>query len=269
MTTAGLDLGTSLAKAVWGDPRQAKTLPLSQAPALLAELRAAGVTRLGVAGLSYGRVDLAGFDVVAVTGDAIERELEVQARGVRALLAEAGRELERFLVVSLGTGISYAFVDGDAVRRFPLGSAVGGGFLSGLSRLLGAASWADFAAVAAAGQPVDLRVEDQLPSTRGTPTGQLVLAHFGTARAETPPADAYASLLSTVATGVARDLALMLHMPDFVPPQQVVLVGSLTLLEPLVARLQAFVAGWLQREAVVLADAPYALAVGAQQAALG
>jgi pantothenate kinase len=266
MTLAGLDLGTSLAKAVWGEPRQAQTAPLEQVADLIAALRADGVTRVGLAGVSYQRVPLDGFEVLEVTGAEIDRELAVQADGVRQLLAEEGRQPERFLAVSLGTGISYTLAEGQGTRRFPLGSAVGGGFLRGLSQLLGAPSWEAFLAEAAQGQPVDLLVEDQLPATRGTPTGRLVLAHFGRADADTPRPDAFASLFSTVATGVARDLALMQFTPGFEPPEPIVFVGSLAQVEPLKGALTRYVQGLLGREPLFPAQGAYALALGALRA---
>ena len=53
MTLAGLDLGTSRAKAVWGDPQRARSTSIDATAELLEALRADGVTRVAVAGASH------------------------------------------------------------------------------------------------------------------------------------------------------------------------------------------------------------------------
>ncbi|MGE0711777.1 MAG: hypothetical protein AB7N76_30485 [Planctomycetota bacterium] len=268
MKAAGLDLGSTLAKAVWRDPGAPNGLALRRceraaAPALLDELRAAGVRRLGVTGTGFRSLDLAGFAASEVTGADIDREVAVQARGARALLAAEGRPIAgSMLVVSVGTGVSYGLsAPGAAARRFPLGSALGGGFLRGLGALLGAPDFAALAAESASGHAADILVADLLPETSGTPVGELVVAHFGRADAATPRPDALASLVATVATSIGRDLALLAQQPGWGLPEAVVFLGSTLALPALAAALE----GWTRR----LGATPYLPALGAHALALG
>lgn len=168
--------------------------------------------------------------------------------------------------MSVGTGVSYALSPpGQPARRFPLGSAVGGGFLAGLGGALGLADVHELAAEAARGQPVDLCVEDLLPAQSGSALGRMVVAHFGRAGAETPRPDLCATLFSTVSTGIARDLLLIRGSTGWSLPADVAFLGSTLDLEP----LRAGLLGWAQvlgLRALVPPLGAYALAWGARLA---
>jgi type II pantothenate kinase len=93
-------------------------------------------------------------------------EFAAWARGAQVLAGRAGWTLpQRYLLVSLGTGTSILEIDGEAFQRIG-GTALGGGTLLGLARLLcRAESFAEAAALAARGERgrVDLLVRDIYP----------------------------------------------------------------------------------------------------------
>lgn len=266
----GIDSGSTLVKAAWGEPGRLQTRRVSrdQLPALLAELRDLGARRLGLAGTRYRDPAFAelGLERVEVTGEDIDREVELQTRGLRSLLAAEGEDPAALLIVSVGTGVSYALSEaGLPARRFPLGSALGGGFLAGLGAALGLADVQELAAEASRGEVVDLCVADLLPGQAKSALGRMVVAHFGRAGAETPRPDLCATLFSTVSTGIARDLLLIRGSAGWSLPDDVAFVGSTLDLAP----LRAGLLGWartLGLRALVPPLGAYALAWGARLA---
>ena len=232
------------------------------------ELGELGAQRLGLAGTRYRdpAFAAAGLELVEVTGEDIEREVEVQARGLRSLLAASGEEPDELLIVSVGTGVSYALSEAQTpARRFPLGSALGGGFLAGLGAALGLADVQELAAEAGRGEVVDLCVADLLPGQAGSPLGRMVVAHFGRAQAGTPRPDLCATLFSTVTTGIARDLLLIRGSAGWRLPADVAFVGSTLDLAP----LREGLLGWAEALGLRALTPPlgaYALAWGARLA---
>lgn len=269
----GVDCGSTLVKAAWGEPERPRTRRVERAelPRLLAELREQGARRLGLAGTRYRDPAFAasGLELVELTGDDIDGEVELQARGLRSLLAAQGEAPADLLIVSVGTGVSYGLSQaGEAARRFPWGSAIGGGFLAGLGAALGLADVHALAAEASRGEAVDLQVADLLPGLAGSASGRMVVAHFGRAGADTSRPDLCASLFNTVATGVARDLLLIRGSAGWSLPDDVAFVGSTLDLPPLRARLL----GWAEAlglRAWVPPRGAFALAWGARLALSG
>jgi len=105
-------------------------------------------------------------------------EFDAWPRGAAVLAGRAGWSLpQRHLLVSLGTGTSILAVDGQAAARVG-GSALGGGTLLGLARLLcGSESFAEVTALAARGERgrVDLLVGDVYPEGPEGPQGDIAL----------------------------------------------------------------------------------------------
>lgn len=93
-------------------------------------------------------------------------EFAAWTRGAQVLAGRAGWILpQRYLLVSLGTGTSILEIDGTTFQRIG-GTALGGGTLLGLARLLcGVESFAEAVALAARGERgrVDLLVRDVYP----------------------------------------------------------------------------------------------------------
>jgi len=159
--TVGIDVGATLAKLVLqrGDELMRARHASADLPAVAAQVARWEPRRIAATGGGAAELgpELAGVPVERVG------EFEAWARGAPLVAAEAGVELPpSYLLVSLGTGTSVlALRDGQAERVG--GSALGGGTLLGLGRLLVAAgSFAEIAGLAARGdrRQVDLLVGD-------------------------------------------------------------------------------------------------------------
>src|SRR5262245_32655144 len=205
MTTRGvlgIDMGATLCKlALRRETLVTEHWPARDLDAVAARVRALAPGRIVVTG---GGADRLG---AALAGLALEQvgEFDAWARGAGVLAAEEGRPLPAsYLLVSLGTGTSVLAVTADGVQRVG-GTALGGGTLVGLGRLLLATdSFATLAALAAGGDRarVDLVLADVYPATASTEAGQLTAAAFAKL-ASTAPADVAHALLGLVGENVA------------------------------------------------------------------
>ena len=265
---AGIDVGTTLTKAVWSKDGQRVYASTAERtwPDLLDQLRADGVTRVATVGIGADptrRAGLDAFEAVPPLGEPIATEIRLQVDGARALLADDAPDVEAFLLVAIGSGTSYALVEGPRIKRFPYGNPIGGAFLRGLGLALGIDDHAELARAAAAGRSLDLRVEEVVPELKGTPTGDFVVADFVKSKLGSPRDDVAAGLVQCVATATLRDLLLIDAAEGFHVPQHVVVVGSTAAGTP--ALVDALRKGTeaLGRHLHAPARGPFALALGA------
>lgn len=157
---AGIDVGATLCKlALQRDGFAVAHYPSTDLGGVRALVEAWQPRRIGVTG---GGADRLGPDMAGVLLKHVS-EFEAWGRGGAAVAALDGTALPpRHLLVSLGTGTSVLLVDGHRVERVG-GTALGGGTLIGLGRLLlGTDVFDDIAALAARGdrRTVDLLVSD-------------------------------------------------------------------------------------------------------------
>jgi pantothenate kinase len=225
MSKAGIDCGSTLVKAVWMAGPHLRLATLSDnvaAQAAIQTMRSDGVKHIRLTGT--GAADFPASDFAKVTrGDGIDDEIRMQADGTRWLLSRATASAPRkFILASVGTGISYTTVSGRKAKRSPLGSSHGGGTIMGLAGLVGITDFAALTAAAARGTPPDLLVKDKLPATNGTPTGELIIAHFAKANASVD--DTCAGIFSFAAASVFKDLAVLRMIPF--SPKDIVIVGT-------------------------------------------
>ncbi|HHX28636.1 MAG: hypothetical protein ACOX5Q_09845 [Bacillota bacterium] len=114
-------------------------------------------------------------------------ELEAFWAGARQMLADEGRPSDSFVLVAFGTGTSVFTISGGKGTR-TAGTAVGGGTLTGLSRLLlGTSDFENFMDLASRGDRhrVDLMVSDLYPDAAASPVlDALTAANFGSKRIE-------------------------------------------------------------------------------------
>ncbi|HSD12531.1 MAG TPA: hypothetical protein VLC10_03155 [Patescibacteria group bacterium] len=266
---AGIDCGTSRIKAAWRDAGGMHRFFSSSDVCEVADrLKKEGVTKLRVTGIG-GRVP-EGFDVVGPADDPIADEIALQSEGARRLLAAQGGPDAGFLLVSVGTGTSYTLVpDRGDPRRFPLGNAIGGGFIAGL------AAWqaVDRSAIdgfASRGRPRDVLIKDLVPAKDGTLEGEFVVSHFGKdevmgacviPEGGRPLDDYCATIVHCAAVTVIRDVMLIGMIEGFAA-EDVVFIGT-----P-VAKMTALV-GHLSRYAAALGKRAHFPENGEYAAALG
>jgi len=224
---AGMDFGSTFTKAVWktDDIYRFASTQETSLEAILHELKNSGITQLNVAGIRYTPKYALDFDVRTEEEDPIQNEIRLQAAGAQKLLELNGTPLDEFLLVSVGTGTSYTYVSKDAVRKFPIGNSIGGGFISGLSHVLEINDYKDFARYASEGQPLDTKIKDVLPVKEGTIEGEFVIANFGKATLSSSKKDICTSIVHAVAISTIKDVLVTGLIPDYATTQ-VVFVGS-------------------------------------------
>jgi type II pantothenate kinase len=107
-------------------------------------------------------------------------EFQAVEEGTRRLLKDQNHELERFIVVNIGTGTSFFMADDRNFTRV-LGSGIGGGMFMGLGSILtGVTEFAALVRLAAKGQreTVDLMVMDIYEAQESPVPENLTAANF-------------------------------------------------------------------------------------------
>lgn len=199
--TVGLDLGATLAKLALGGLEEVARLPSEDLGGIRARIESWSPDRLAATGggaSSLGET-FAGLPVEHVG------EFEAWAAGAPRVAAHAGLELpERYLLVSVGTGTSVLAVEGETAERVG-GTALGGGTLLGLGRLLvGTEGFTAIAELASRGdrRAVDLLVGDVYPHGVDELAAQLNAASFGKLHS-TAPEDLAHALAGMIGENVA------------------------------------------------------------------
>jgi type II pantothenate kinase len=262
---AGLDIGSSLVKAVWmhhGEYRYSSTadVPLEQIARQMSEEK---VTHLNLAGIGNKAACLEGFSISAAEGDIIGNEVMLQAKGTKRLLEMQGYALGEFLLVSIGTGTSYTLATKAGAKKFPIGNPLGGGFINGLGKIFGANNYDELAAMSEEGLALDLLIKDMIPEKSGTIEGEMVVANFGKAAYDSGIPSAYASIISTVAIAIVKDIAVFMSVPDFQPPKDVVFIGSTVARTPLLKDMLYANSKLIGKAAYFPEHGEFALAMGA------
>jgi type II pantothenate kinase len=175
----GADVGATLAKLVVrrADGRtRLRTLPTRAIEQVAREVESAGAERVGLTG--GGAPELA---ALLHSDTARAPEFEAWRVGASAMLREASAgDIERYLLVSLGTGTSAMLVDGSSVTRAG-GTALGGGTVVGLgAALIGTADFDQLVSLAREGdrRNVDLLVSDVYRSGESPLPGDLNASSF-------------------------------------------------------------------------------------------
>jgi type II pantothenate kinase len=199
--TLGIDVGATLCKlAVLDGGLCTEHHPSRDLDVVRTRVEALAPARVVATG---GGADRLGDAIAGVTiGHA--SEFEAWARGAPIVAAAEGVTLPgRYLLVSLGTGTSILAVGDGRVERVG-GTALGGGTVVGLGRLLvGATSFEDVTALAAQGNrhSVDLMVGDVYRGTVSSVASELTASSFAKLDSTAPPDVAHA-LMGLVAENV-------------------------------------------------------------------
>lgn len=266
---AGFDIGSTLIKVVWQEDNHWQFDSTAHQPLdiLLRNLQKKRISHLHITGIGLNHVPLIkGFELRKRKGDAIMAELLNQVAGINYLLAQQNKShVQDYLLVSIGTGTSYTRVRGASVRKFPLGNALAGGFLYGMSKFMGYSHYTDFLNIAKEGklENVELLLKDKIAETASKPEGNLLVAHLAKAETDTSKSDLQMGFLNMIAIGVVRDILLIDLIPEFSGIKQVVCIGSNvendSPLKSLLTQYQDFI----QKELVFVEHGAYANALGA------
>jgi type II pantothenate kinase len=258
----GIDAGASL----WKVARMGESLEMEHFPAgAVEEVR----RRVGGWGPEQVHVTGGGAARIAAVLDGMQvryvSEFEAWARGAPVLAGRAGWILpERYLLVSLGTGTSVLEIDdsgGGSVRRIG-GSALGGGTLLGLARLLcGAESFAEAAGLASRGERgrVDLLVGDVYPQGDIELDPRLTASNFAKL-ASREPADLAHALMGLLGENIGIACAAMAHARAV---ETLVFGGSALEGNPALQEILRLTVQFAGREARLLPDGAFCGAVGA------
>ncbi len=271
---AGIDCGTSHMKAVW---RQADDLHAfassSDGDDIVACLARHGIMQARLTGIGPAPA-LGRIAAVRCAADPIEDEIALQADGARRLLAGTpGTPEGDFLLVSVGTGTSYTLVPKDGPpRRFPIGNAIGGGFIAGLAAMQ-ALEIDRIDDLARRGTALDLLVKDLVPAAAGTLQGEFVVSHFGklgiprfTPEAPADGADPLGDICTTIvhcaAVAIIRDVLILGMIPGFAADDAVFIGTPVAKMVALRGHFARYAAG-LGKRAHFPENGEYAAALGA------
>jgi type II pantothenate kinase len=227
--------------------------------------------------LAKGGVDLANLTKLAVTGGrhrllpAQIGACVVQSVGELAAIGRGGQaiataidETQPLLVVSAGSGTAMIKAQGRSYNHVT-GTAVGGGTMLGLSRLLiGTVDPQAIDELAQAGNSngVDLSLADVITGPIGSLPAAATAVNFGRmARSTTSPN--HADLAAGIITLVGQTIALIaINAARTLPTAQIVITGHLT--DMLTIRRMLAAVGALYGQTFQMpADAGYATALGA------
>jgi type II pantothenate kinase len=258
-STVGIDAGATLCKLVYqGETLETERYSSTELDRVRARIEEWTPRRILATGGAAERLG------EAVAGVAVERvvEFEAWARGAPLLARRGGVRLPAsYLLVSLGTGTSVLRVGEGEPSRIG-GTALGGGTLVGLGRLLlGTKGFEEITALAARGdrRRVDLLVGD-IYRHGGIPLPlDMNAASFGKL-ASTHPADLAHALMGLLAENVALICTGLARAAGI---GSIVYCGSTLESNPALQQILAGTSGTFGCEAVLLPDGAYCGALGA------
>lgn len=260
---AGIDAGASLWKLAFVPDNLPEDLEMELVPAGAADevrrrIGSWGPRRVHVTGGGAARV------AAALEGVEVEHvsEFAAWARGAEALAGRAGWSLpQRYLLVSLGTGTSILEIDGAAFQRIG-GTALGGGTLLGLARLLcRAESFAEASALAARGERgrVDLLVRDIYPEGGIALPPDLTASNFAKLASQ-EPADLAHALMGLLGENIGITCTAVAHARSI---ETLVFGGSSLEANPTLQEILRRTVEMGGREARMLPDGAFCGAIGA------
>ena len=257
--TVGIDAGATLCKVVhYEQTLRSRRYSSRDLDRVRDEVAGWGASRICVTGGGAWRL---GSEIGGVPVTRVE-EFEAWGRGAPILAERAGFELpDRYLLVSVGTGTSALLVAGGKARRVG-GTALGGGTLVGLGRLLiGTESFADLAELATRGDrsTVDLLVGDIYSSGQGPLPPDVTAANFAKVQSERPE-DLALALMGLVGENVALICAFLTRHLEV---GAVLYCGSTLADNPSIRAIMTQVTGMAGGAPHFLAEGAFCGAVGA------
>ena len=271
VSVLGIDAGATLVKLAYldgGDTPRMELVPATEQERVQERVEAIAPLRVGLTGCGAGAL------ARAINGETTQiAEFEAWARGASRLLrADGGASVDRYLLVSVGTGTSVLLVDDEQPTRVG-GTALGGGTLLGLgSALTGATAFEDLCALARRGHRshIDLMIADiygegeiGLPAD-ATASAFAKFAGDGSVAPLDLPDQERADRAAAVVNLVGENVALVCAGLAAASGAQTLVFGGSTLRgnDPLTAMLTAVTAAF-GRAARYLPHGEFAGAVGA------
>ena len=257
--TVGIDAGATLWKLVHqGEQLHMEVVRAGDLESLEAHVATWSPSRICLTGGGASRVETR-LDAALIQH---VPEFEAWAMGAPMLAKRAGIELPtRYLLVSLGTGTSVLSVDHGAARRVS-GTALGGGTLLGLGRLLlGIESFGELAELAGRGdrRNVDLLVGDIYPEGGISLHPDLNASSFAKL-ASRDPADLAHALMGLVGENVGIICTVVAQLAGI---RAVVFGGNTLAGNPTLEEILRLVTVALGHPATFLADGAFCGAIGA------
>jgi type II pantothenate kinase len=260
--TVGIDAGATLWKLIFQAAQLVKrVVPAGDLEELSGLLSEWDHNRIRVTGGGVSVIE------AALNGKRVDRvpEFEAWARGAPLAAAQEGLELpERYLLVSLGTGTSVLRVDRGEVARVA-GTAIGGGTLYGLGRLLtGAETYDEVATLASRGdrRKVDLLVGDIYPQGGIALHPELNAASFAKLRSRSP-ADLAHAVVGLVGENVGIICTIVAQAARI---ETIVYAGTTLHANPALQEILHRVALGLDHRAIFLREGAFCGALGAASA---
>ncbi|MCP4002824.1 MAG: hypothetical protein GY725_01385 [bacterium] len=257
--TVGVDAGASLCKLVLPNGGEMRTalFPAQDLDAVRSCIESWKPQRISATGGGAARLgEIAGVSVQTVP------EFEAWARGAPILADAAQLQLpERYLLVSLGTGTSVLGLTPAGAQRVG-GSALGGGTLLGLGRLLlGVESFAEMTELARRGdrRKVDLLVGDIYRGLETPLPGELNAASFGKLDSREPE-DLAAALMGLIGENIALICGTIANSQGF---SEIFYCGSTLWENPVLRQIIAEVSAMYAVPAEFLPNGRFCGAVGA------
>lgn len=206
---AGIDIGSTLIKIAFQKGKQVKLVSsadysISQLAKILKKNK---ITQANIAGIGNLPKEFK-FLKINRNKDLIKNEIKIQVKGLKKLNNKLPKN---YILVSIGTGISYTVVKGKSVRKISIGSSIGGGTILGLSKVLG---FRDF------DQLVELANQGNAKKTDEW-YGDLIVGNLANISQKTAKKDLAAGLMNLIAITVYKDL--MLYKLD---KQKIIIIGS-------------------------------------------
>ncbi|HEY2420884.1 MAG TPA: type II pantothenate kinase [Neobacillus sp.] len=259
---AGIDAGGSLVKIVYQEKEKFhyKKYPIHEMAQALSWLKM--VAPNAKVALTGGKAAIIQKNYFP-NGEIIP-EFQATCEGARLFLVEEGKKIENpFLLVNIGTGTSWHFVNGEKYERI-LGSGVGGGIFTGLGSILtNEADFQQLTLLANDGEKgnVDLLIKDIYESDEPPLDGNLTAANFAKGTNEKQTA---ADLMAAVTNMIVETIVLLtLQAAAIHKTKQVVFIGSTLIGNHSLHKGLTFYMNMLGLSAEFLSNGEYCGAAGA------
>lgn len=257
----GIDAGGTLIKVVYEERERMryKFYPISQLDSVIGWIKVISPA---------GKIALTGGKAIYLQRNYFPNailvpEFNATCNGARFLLTGEGNTMETYILVNIGTGTSWFFINGENQERI-LGSGIGGGTFMGLGELLtGEKDFSELVLLAASGNKtkVDLSVSDIYMGEATPVEGHLTASNFAKGIKEN---QSHEDMMASLTNMIAETIVLLtLQAATIHKSHNVVYMGStFSGNDPLKKVLESY-KGMLGMKTCFLTNGQYCGALGA------